>query len=525
VLGVTLWDKQKEIIEAVAGVSTDKKIILVESSNSIGKSFIAACTVNWFFDTRKPVEAHEDTIVLTTAPTERQVIDILWREVRKLRGTRDLKDKAPEMSTSPNHFAAGFTSRDTDSFKGRHAKNMLFVFDEAVGVDHEFFEATETMCMGQFHKWLMICNPTDPASVVYDYESDPRVHVIRVSGFDHPNVKHVIEGGHPDDIPIPSAVTLAWLEAQLRKCSRVDADSAKPEYFEWKGEYYRTTPFFDHACLGRWPIDNNTGVWTLSAIKFAENTRFRLPDTDNSSEVDSFVVKFGAPEIGIDVAQEGDDKTVIMARWGRSIIHYKAAQGWKAEQISEYAKGLSRELSLMSRIPTSDLPIKYDKTGVGYVLQGVPDFQTNPDYRVIPIIAQGSAVRKDRFANKRAEMWMNGAELAERQQLEWSRLDQETKRLLRRELLAVQKKAPDGRGRIVIQKKQEIKKELGESPDSADSLNITATNYFRPETLIPKPEAPAVAKVLSRHQKKYPNHTSIYGSSKSFTAPRSGLLV
>lgn len=122
VLKERYWGKQIEIMEAVR---THQKV-MIESGNMTGKSRIGGGLVNWWYD------AHNPGICLTTAPTEVQVVDILWKEVRVLRqGRPGLQPKAPRMESSPDHFAHGFTTRDVSSFQGRHSAHVMILFDES----------------------------------------------------------------------------------------------------------------------------------------------------------------------------------------------------------------------------------------------------------------------------------------------------------------------------------------------------------------------------------------------------------
>jgi len=69
VLGDDLWGEQAQIVESVR----DTPETAVRSCHGIGKSFIAARTALWFLYTHAP------SIVITTAPTDRQVRGILWK--------------------------------------------------------------------------------------------------------------------------------------------------------------------------------------------------------------------------------------------------------------------------------------------------------------------------------------------------------------------------------------------------------------------------------------------------------------
>ena len=73
-LGVQLWSKQEEVLKAIR----DYRRVAVKAGNGLGKGFTAAVAVLWF------LSCHAPAIVLTTAPTARQVRHVLWREIGRL---------------------------------------------------------------------------------------------------------------------------------------------------------------------------------------------------------------------------------------------------------------------------------------------------------------------------------------------------------------------------------------------------------------------------------------------------------
>ena len=73
ILGIHPWSKQQEILKAVK----NHRRIAVRSCNGAGKTFTAALTVLWW------MFCYDDAIAITTAPTARQVKELLWREIRK----------------------------------------------------------------------------------------------------------------------------------------------------------------------------------------------------------------------------------------------------------------------------------------------------------------------------------------------------------------------------------------------------------------------------------------------------------
>ena len=75
VLGVrSLRSKQVEILQALR----DHRRVAVAACHDCGKTFLAACAAWWF------VLSHQPAKVITTAPTDRQVRQLLWTEIRSL---------------------------------------------------------------------------------------------------------------------------------------------------------------------------------------------------------------------------------------------------------------------------------------------------------------------------------------------------------------------------------------------------------------------------------------------------------
>lgn len=182
-LGASLWAKQREIIEAVRDFSE----VYVPSCHSSGKSFTAAHVALWF------LFSHPNSVVVTTAPTGRQVKRILWQEIRKayananapLGGTI-LKQ---ELQIDDKWYAFGFSSDEPTNFSGLHADWVLFIVDEATGIDAEIWEAIDGVLSGANTRLLAIGNPTDATSEFNKRikQTGDEAKVIRITAFDTPN--------------------------------------------------------------------------------------------------------------------------------------------------------------------------------------------------------------------------------------------------------------------------------------------------------------------------------------------------
>jgi hypothetical protein len=450
VLGVVWWAKQIELANAL--VSHRK--VLAKASHGVGKTFVAGGLVNWHFDCWDP------GLTITTAPTAAQVEDLLWKEVRsQRRGRPGLLPKAPRMETSETHFAVGYTARDANAFQGRHERNILAVFDEAVGVDGEFWEATEGITSGGECLWLGIFNPTDVSSRAYEEEQSGDWHVITISALEHPNILAGLRG---EKEPFPGAVSLAWVQARIRKwCTPIPAADRKAldiEFPPGSGTWYRPGPLFESRVLGRWPSSGGDTVWTEAKWMAALNP---LPVPDEPLE------------IGCDVARYGDDYTVFVARRGPCVLHHERHNGWSTAQTAGGLKRLAKDLCLPGENPKEVL-IKVDDDGVG---GGVTD--QAEDYNFVPLSAASKAIDEEDYPNRRSELWFATAERADEGRLDLSRLNDEQRKILRRQLLTPKWRL-DSQGRRVAEPKEDVKKRLkknnpdldGGSPDDADALNL-----------------------------------------------------
>jgi hypothetical protein len=456
VLAVRWWARQVEIAEALLKY----RRVFVKASHSVGKSHLAGGLVNWFFD------AYGSSIAITTAPNAQQVIDILWKEVRVQRkGRPGLLPKAPRMELGPEHFAVGLTARDDSGFQGRHARQVLIVFDEAVGVESPFWDAAEGMMTGDCY-WLAICNPTDTSSRAFvEASSSGKWHVIEISALEHPNIVADLAGL---PVPFPAAVRLDWILGRLQEwCDPLpdvaDRRAQDIEFPPGSGYWYRPGPLFESRVLGRWPSQGVTSVWSdatwlasLEALTF---------------EVTEPVV------IGCDVARFGDDFTSIVVRRGCCALHHETHNGWSTSQTAgrlrqlaaEYGNGWTphpRPLSWEERGEGVPVTINVDDDGVG---GGVVD--QLGDLGAIAVSGAEAAVEPEGYPNRRSELWFVVALRAAERRLDLSRLSDASRNLIRNQVMSPVWKV-DGQGRRMVEAKADTKRRIGRSPDDADALNL-----------------------------------------------------
>ena len=108
VLKVELWSKQEDVLLALA----EHRRVAVKSGNGLGKGYCAAVAVLWF------LHYHDPAVVLSTAPTFRQVRHILWRQIRRLhrRAAEQLGGKMLDTrwELSEDRYAIGLSADTAD---------------------------------------------------------------------------------------------------------------------------------------------------------------------------------------------------------------------------------------------------------------------------------------------------------------------------------------------------------------------------------------------------------------------------
>ena len=439
--GVELWSKQREILEAVR----DNRRVAVHSCHSVGKTFTSALITAWWIDTHPPGTA----FVVTTAPTGPQVKALLWREINRLHSSAQLPGRVNLTEWYVGNELVAFGRKPSEynvsAFQGIHAMYVLVILDEACGIPKVLWTAAETIASNEHSKILAVGNP-DSNDGEFARKCDPTsgwktIHI----GYRHtPNFTGEAVSEHLRNV----LISRTWVEER-----RLD----------WTGE----SALFQSKVEGLFPrkdADPNVVV----PLSFVSPCRFLdLPE--------------GEPvEGGIDIGA-GGDRTVIVERRGPRVGRVKvfrsndpmATVGQLVDCINEW--GLQR--------------VKVDVIGVGYGLAGrlrELSMKHNPtgDWthtaEVVGVNFGEKSHYPKRYLNKRAEVWWTvGRENSRLQLWDLSTLDDEAIG----ELTAPKYEILDSYGKLKIEKKDEVIKRLGRSPDVADALLLAFYTGLTPETI------------------------------------------
>ena len=185
-LGEDPWKKQQEILVALR----DHRLVTVRSCNASGKTYAAALAAIWW------LMAHDEAIVITTAPSERQVKETLWREIRTIHNrNKNLiggKITATRLELSNQRWAYGFSTNTAERFQGFHNENILIIVDEASGVREFIFDAILGSMTSKNARMLMIGNPTSLAGTFYDsfHKNRKQWKTIHISAFETPELRN-----------------------------------------------------------------------------------------------------------------------------------------------------------------------------------------------------------------------------------------------------------------------------------------------------------------------------------------------
>ncbi len=328
VLGGKPWPTQEAVLQALA----DHQRVTVRSCHGVGKTWLAACSVLWFLYTREPA------VVLTTAPTHRQVKEVLWREIRRQHrrmwpdpkgasqgsGTQhgfppafspawrgELRETA--LRLADDRFALGLTTDEADRFQGFHSPHVLVVVDEASGVNEEIFQAIQGVLTGEEARLLLIGNPLHARGTFYESHRSSTWQGFCISAFDTPNLcGSTIEMLADPAIrevraSVPGLVTRRWVWDR---------------YQDWGAD----SPMYQTRVLGEFPDFATDALIPLSWIR------------DAMARSLEEVSGAGPVVLGADIARFGDCESAVCVRQGARVL---ALRCWRGADLMETARRIA----------------------------------------------------------------------------------------------------------------------------------------------------------------------------------------
>jgi hypothetical protein len=170
--------------------------------------------------------------------------------------------------------------------------------------------------------------------------------------------------------------------------------------------------------------------------------------------------------ISCDVARKGKDKAVIIL-WNKlSIINIHTMDISLIDEIVDYIKNIKNKYKINNR----NIVIDGDGVGGGVVdyLRGSIDFINN-----------SKPINKENYQNLKTQCYFKLSELINEDKIEVFSYDIVIKEKIIQELSMVKRKNIDSDGKLQILSKEEIKVEIGRSPDYSDAMMMRMIFEFK----------------------------------------------
>ena len=401
--------------------------VTVRSGQGVGKTGVEAVALLWFLTCFRFPPGGCDRPHPPAAPRR------LWSEVEKWRSNSPLLRELLKWTKTyvymkgyeKRWFAVARTASKPENMQGFHEDNMLFIVDEASGVEDEIMEAILGTLSGANNKLLMCGNPTRTSGTFYD--------------------SHTANRG-------------------LYKCHKVSSlDSTrtnKKTIHALIRKYGEHSNVVQVRVFGNFPSQEDDVFIPLTLVEKSIALDLEPPATRIS--------------LGVDVARYGDDETVIAQNVGGKVSIPIIRRGQNlmrtvGDIVLQYRKLLSDYPKYRGRVY-----VNIDDTGLG---GGVTDRlaevkreQRLSRLEIVPVNFGAKVPDQDAsvyFADITSYMWSIIRDAMEAGTL---RLPNDTELVAQ---LSVRKYTVTSGGKIQLESKKEMKKRSIDSPDRADAVALT----------------------------------------------------
>lgn len=408
--------------------------VTVRSGQGVGKTALEAGAILWFLTCRPYAR------VVATAPTMQQLYDVLWAEIAKWLNESKIKSilkwtktKVYMVGDEERWFATARTAVKPENMQGFHEDHMLFVVDEASGVADPIMEAILGTLTGVDNKLLMCGNPTKLEGTFYD--------------------------SHTADL-------------DKYKCHKVDSRTSKrtsQDNIEMLiRKYGKDSDVVRVRVYGDFPKRSLDALIALETVELAMDNELPEEEIKTATRL----------HIGVDVARFGDDSTIITSRLGMNV--FPQEKYTKQDTMETVGNVINAFQHYKKKYPhIQDCYIKVDDTGVG---GGVTDRlrevanELNLPFKIVAV-NNGESATDGFYHNLGSQLWGNLKEILEENMsnslqgkeevaIKLPKDEELTKQLINR------KYKMSSRGKIQLERKEDMKARGLDSPDKADSLTL-----------------------------------------------------
>lgn len=391
--------------------------LAVSSGHGIGKSALIAWILIWFIATRPEPQ------IVVTANTKAQLDGKTWREVKKwhrlmLPALRELFQWTATRfflkARRETWFAAAipWSEHNSEAFAGTHEKHVLILFDEASAIADVIWEVCEGAMTTPGAMWICFGNPTKNTGRFRECFS---------------RFKH------------------RWIRRQIDSRTAKMADLKKLQ--QWVDDYGEDSDFVRVRVRGVFPRAGTNQLIASDLVEYARHNEAEYYDQ--------------APKVlGVDVAREGDDQSVIVLRQGPKVHWLRKYRIGDLMQVASLVAEAQREVQADA--------IFVDGTGMG---AGVVDRLRQLNYKPVAVMVGHKAHDEEKYYNQRTEIWVRMRDWLREGDADIPRDDIE----LHDDLIGPEY-GFDNRERLQLEKKQDMKERGLASPDCGDALALTFTH-------------------------------------------------
>lgn len=424
VLGDQLWSKQKEIARA----AVRQRAVYTRKCHASGGTWLMARLALWFLY----AWPRDSTAILTTAPTGRQVSELLWREVRTAyhNSRRPLPGRlyegANKLNVSGSQYMLGFSAKRPSDVPGFHAKRVLVIKDEAAGIDEPIQDALESALSGGATTLkLEMSQPLKASGRFYNaFNKDKALNaggLFKIEATDTPGFT-----GEPH----PHAESLLSPEWVAEKRQTWGTDST----------LYRVRILANFPALG---------TKQLISPEWCERAALKDPHA----------IEDGPLVLGVDVGGMGRAETVLTPRAGNWLFDQTVLQGQDPVEVAGHVM-----LFALQHHPKC---IAVDVTGIGAGTMGrLKELKKGgalTDCTLVAVIAGGRPRKMGDYENRGSELWATFANRLREGEMGGRFIEELNGQLIQAQAW------PASNGKLHVDKYGEV----DASPDRADSAVYT----------------------------------------------------
>ena len=366
-----LWDTPIAIAKALREPQAS---VAVKGCNSSGKTWLAGRLAHWFLATGGSV--------VTTATSHVQVKSLLWKEIRAAAGRSIIPLGVPinqvDVKLIDGVEAIGISTNTVNRFQGWHGR-VLFILDEAQGVEPFIYDALEGNRSGGDVRVLMQGNPTSTAGPFRRafYEERALWKTFSIDAYDTPNLAGItpdmLRAMNADELAIvarPGLVDRRWVRQRLEVWGESD----------WR---------YQARVKAEFPTQSADSKYSLAWLEAAKKKPI---DTANQEPI----------EAGVDVAGPGEDETAVYLRAGQDIVGFAA---WPD------ADPRGHVVAMLGKVKARLKSVKVDEVGIGYNFmlhlqdQGFPVIGVNVGSAPSPGTLEDGKPYKEHYLNLKAEIY------------------------------------------------------------------------------------------------------------------------